>query len=153
MPCCPCSLLKWFRTGGARGPVVGITSARPPRDGGRAGEDSRSPGLTGATLNAAPSSLTDLCTTATDICMRTTLALDDHLFREAKARAARDGETLTRLVERAVRQYLRNQPEPREPYRLELIISEGSPTPGVNLDDRDALYEWMERGEDRVGRS
>jgi len=85
--------------------------------------------------------------------MRTTLALDDHLFREAKARAAQDGETLTRLVERAVRQYLQNRPEPREPYRLELIISEGRPTAGVNFDDRDSLYDWMEKGEDRVGRS
>ena len=84
--------------------------------------------------------------------MRTTLALDDQLFREAKARAARDGETLTRLIERAVRQYLRNRPEPREPYRLELILSEGRPTPGVNFDDRDAFYEWMEEGEDRIGR-
>ncbi len=84
--------------------------------------------------------------------MRTTLVLDDHLFREAKARAARDGETLTRLVERAVRQYLQDPPERREPYRLELILSEGRPTAGVNFDDRDALYEWMEGGENRVGR-
>lgn len=85
--------------------------------------------------------------------MRTTLVLDDHLFREAKVRAARDGETLTRLVERAVRQYLRDHPARREPYRLELIISEGRPTPGVNFDDRDSLHEWMEQGDDRIGRS
>ena len=76
--------------------------------------------------------------------MRTTLSFDDHLFREAKELAARDGETLTRLVERAVRQYLNHRRARRTPYRLELLTTEGRPTPGVNFDDRDALYEWME---------
>ena len=61
--------------------------------------------------------------------MRTTLNFDDHLFREAKECAAREGETLTRLI---------------APYRLELLTTEGRPTPGVNFDDRDALHEWME---------
>ena len=73
--------------------------------------------------------------------MRTTLSIDDRLFREAKELAARDGETLTQLVERAVRRYL---DERRAPYRLELLVKEGRPTPGVNFDDRDQLYEWME---------
>ena len=77
--------------------------------------------------------------------MRTTLSFDDHLFREAKELAARDGETLTLLVERAVRRYLHDRrPPQRTPYRLELLVKEGRPTPGVNFDDRDQLYEWME---------
>ena len=42
--------------------------------------------------------------------MRTTLSFDDHLFREAKELVARDGETLTLLDERAVRQYLHDRP-------------------------------------------
>ncbi len=79
--------------------------------------------------------------------MRTTLSFDDHLFREAKELAARDGETLTRLVERAVAQYLHRQRTRPTPYRLELLTTEGRPTPGVNFDDRDALYEWMEERE------
>ncbi len=76
--------------------------------------------------------------------MRTTLSFDDHLFREAKELAVRDGDTLTQLVERAVRRYLDHRRAPPAPYRLELLTTEGRPTPGVNFDDRDALYEWME---------
>lgn len=77
--------------------------------------------------------------------MRTTLSFDDHLFREAKELAARDGETLTQLIERAVAQYLNHRrARGRTGYRLELLIKEGRPTPGVNFDDRDSLYEWME---------
>ena len=77
--------------------------------------------------------------------MRTTLSFDDHLFREAKELAARDGQTLTQLVERAVQRYLHDRrPEQRTPYRLELLVKEGRHTPGVNFDDRDQLYEWME---------
>ena len=76
--------------------------------------------------------------------MRTTLNFNEHLFREAKECAAREGETLTRLIERALRRYLQDRRQPRAPYRLELLTTEGRPTPGVNFDDRDALHEWME---------
>ena len=31
-----------------------------------------------------------------------------------------------------------------EPYRLELLIKRGAPVEGVDLDDRDKLYERME---------
>ena len=40
-------------------------------------------------------------------CTKTTLNLDVRLIREAKARAAKDGDALTRLIERALRDYLR----------------------------------------------
>ena len=77
--------------------------------------------------------------------MRTTLNFDDRLIRAAKSRAAQDGETLTRLVERALREYLDCPRVPSKPFRLELLIKEGTRTmPGVNLDDRDSLYELME---------
>ncbi len=77
--------------------------------------------------------------------MRTTLNFDDRLIRAAKSRAAQDGETLTRLVERALREYLDGPRVPSKPFRLELLIKEGTRTmPGVNLDDRDSLYELME---------
>lgn len=38
--------------------------------------------------------------------MRTTLDFDDRLLREAKKCAAKKGDTLTRLIERALRNYL-----------------------------------------------
>ena len=37
--------------------------------------------------------------------MKTTLNFDDRLIKAAKVRAAEDGEPLTRLIERAIRQY------------------------------------------------
>ena len=76
--------------------------------------------------------------------MKTTLNFDDRLFRAAKARAAEEGETLTRLIERALRDYLQ-APRPRErPYRADLLTKRGRPVAGVNLDDRDMLYERMD---------
>lgn len=76
--------------------------------------------------------------------MRTTLDLDDELLREAKARAAREGESLTRFIDRALRVYLRPTRRPGRPFRLKLLIKMGTPVPGLNWDDRDSLYERME---------
>ena len=76
--------------------------------------------------------------------MKTTLNFDDRLIREAKARAARDGETLTRLVERALRNYLRPGCIPRRDFRAELLTRPGRAVAGVDLDDRGLLYERMD---------
>ena len=75
--------------------------------------------------------------------MRTTLDLDDAVLREAKKRAAEEGRTLTRLIEEAVRDHLA-APARGEPFRLELLTKRGRLVPGVDLSDRDALYERME---------
>ena len=76
--------------------------------------------------------------------MRTTLNFDDRLIRAAKSRAAQDGEPLTRLIERALRNYLEPPARREPPFRLELLTKETRTLPGVDLDDRDALYERME---------
>jgi hypothetical protein len=76
--------------------------------------------------------------------MRTTLDFDDRLLREAKKRAAEEGETLTRLIERALRAYLRPAPRKSTRFRLKLLTKKGRIVPGVNWDDRDSLYERME---------
>lgn len=77
--------------------------------------------------------------------MKTTLNFNDHLIRTAKIRAAQQGETLTRLIERALRDYLQAGPSasPRA-FRAELLTKRGHAVAGVNLDDRDSLYERME---------
>ena len=77
--------------------------------------------------------------------MKTTLNFDDRLLRAAKIRAAEEGETLTRLIERALRDYLQAGPgDPVRHFRAELLTKRGRPVAGVNLDDRDALYERMD---------
>ena len=75
--------------------------------------------------------------------MRTTLDLEDRLLVAAKKRAADEGRSLTRVIEEALRQYL----APRKPtrrFQLELVIKHGRLRAGVDLADRDALYDVME---------
>jgi len=76
--------------------------------------------------------------------MRTTLDLDDALIRKAKGRAADEGTTLTAVIEHALRHYLAPARPTGKPFRLKLLTKKGRPMPGVNLADRDALYERME---------
>ena len=80
----------------------------------------------------------------TYFCMKTTLNFDDRLIREAKARAAQDGETLTRLIERALQDYLRPVRGSVRDFRARLLTKRGSPLAGVDLDDRGLLYERMD---------
>jgi hypothetical protein len=76
--------------------------------------------------------------------MRTTLDLDETLIRKAKRRAADEGTTLTAVLEEALRQYLAPARPAGRAYRLKLLTKRGRPVPGVNLADRDSLYERME---------
>jgi len=75
--------------------------------------------------------------------MKTTLNLDDGLLREAKKRAAEEGTTLTHVVEEALRGALTPQPE-TERYEFQPVTVRGTRAPAVNIDDRDALYDFME---------
>ncbi|HEX2162482.1 MAG TPA: ribbon-helix-helix protein, CopG family [Thermoanaerobaculia bacterium] len=77
--------------------------------------------------------------------MRTTLNMDDELMRQTKQRAIERGVTLTALIEEALREHLRREGERAQAvWRLRLVTVGGAPRPGVDLDDRDALYERME---------
>ena len=76
--------------------------------------------------------------------MRTTLNLDDRLIRAAKIQAAQQGGTLATLIERAVREHLMGLSARERPFRMRLLIKHGTPVPGVNLDDRDMLYDKMD---------
>ncbi|MFQ5745579.1 MAG: type II toxin-antitoxin system VapB family antitoxin [Acidobacteriota bacterium] len=75
--------------------------------------------------------------------MRTTIEINDDLFRQAKKRAADEGSSLRRVVENALRQFLAARP-PAERFELRWRTERGELQPGVNLDDRDALFDLME---------
>jgi len=49
--------------------------------------------------------------------MRTTLRIDDDLFRELKKRASREGRTLSEVINLAVRQSLQTEKRPRRLFR------------------------------------
>jgi len=76
--------------------------------------------------------------------MKTTLIIDDGIFRAIKAKAARDGTTISAQVEAALRLLLRGLAKPRglkplPTFRSGLL---------VNIDDRDELYRAMEEDDE-----
>lgn len=78
--------------------------------------------------------------------MRTTIRLDDELFRAAKVYAVETGRTLTAVIEDALRQAIarRSGGEPASPIQLPVAGAGGRLQPGVDLDDSAALLELME---------
>ncbi|MFQ5742986.1 MAG: DUF2191 domain-containing protein [Acidobacteriota bacterium] len=74
---------------------------------------------------------------------RTTLALDDDLLRELKTRAAGEGRTLQAVANELLRQAVaRTEADP--PYRLEMTGWKARMQPGVDLLDRDKLFDLMD---------
>ena len=69
--------------------------------------------------------------------------LSDELLRRAKKRAADEGVPLRDVVEDALRRYLAGSTK-RGTYRLNWSAERGRLQPGVNLDDRDALFDLMD---------
>lgn len=78
------------------------------------------------------------------LCMRTTLNIDDELMRAVKGRAAERGLTITEIIEEALRESLYREKQRRKPYRLHWVRVKGRLQPGVDLTDRDSLYDLLE---------
>jgi hypothetical protein len=76
--------------------------------------------------------------------MRTTLELQDQLIAAAKRRAAENGTTLTAFVESALAAALVRPHASGAGYRLEWKTHRGRLLPGVDINDRDRLYEVLE---------
>ena len=74
---------------------------------------------------------------------RTTLRLDEDLLRRLKEKAAREGTTLQSLANDLLRQALVRSKRSGD-YRLELAGWKAEVRPGVDLLDRDSLFEAME---------
>ncbi|MGB3893582.1 ribbon-helix-helix domain-containing protein [Mycolicibacter sinensis] len=76
--------------------------------------------------------------------MRTTIRIDDDLYREVKALAARSGRTVAAVLEDAVRRGLRPQTrEPKARYTVRPLGS-GGLRPGVDLSSNAAVAEVMD---------
>jgi hypothetical protein len=76
--------------------------------------------------------------------MRTTLDLDERLLAQAKRRAAEKGTTLTAFVEAALAAALVRRHARSETYRLAWKPHRGRLLPGVDVADRDQLFDLME---------
>lgn len=77
--------------------------------------------------------------------MKTTLNLDDDLLRSVKARAAERGETVTSIVEQALRQLLTEQDKP--PYRVDLPVTVDEAPPSIDINSNAAIYDYLDRQE------
>ena len=78
--------------------------------------------------------------------MRTTVRLDDRLLEQAKKEAARQGKTLTSLIDQALRQVLAQSGHrpPKKRVRLPVSHAGGGTLPGVDLNDSASLLDIME---------
>ena len=78
--------------------------------------------------------------------MRTTVRLNDALLEQAKREAARQGETLTALMEQGLRLALAQSQPTRRRGRVKLPVCKvgGGVLPGVDLNDSATLLDIME---------
>lgn len=74
---------------------------------------------------------------------RTTLAIDDDLLKRIKEKAAREGRTLQDVANELLRTAL-VQKKPKTNRKLALRGWEASERPGVDLLDRDKLFDLMD---------
>lgn len=74
---------------------------------------------------------------------RTTVNLDEAVYLRVKKLAQRKGCSLARTIEELLRDALGR---PESGHDVELPLHEGNgPRPGVDIADRDRLYDLMER--------
>jgi len=74
---------------------------------------------------------------------RTTLVLDDHLLRQMKKKAADEGRSLQAVANELIRRGLATPP--RQSYRLKLKGWKAELQPGIDILDRNSLFEAMDR--------
>ncbi len=76
--------------------------------------------------------------------MRTTLIIDDELFRELKRQAAAENRTLSEITQETLRRGLHRPSRQRRPARVRLrVFRMGAPL--VDLADRDQLFDIWDR--------
>jgi plasmid stability protein len=78
--------------------------------------------------------------------MRTTIRIDDALYRDVKARAARSGRTVAAVLEDAVRRGLDPAGQQSAHRYAVRPIGTGGLRPGVDLSSNAAVAEAMNEG-------
>jgi hypothetical protein len=76
--------------------------------------------------------------------MKTTLNIPDAVMRELKAEAARRGDTMSHMVETALRQFLQGPQKLQKKRRLPTFNSGGAK---VDVADRKALHDAMDQAD------
>jgi hypothetical protein len=76
--------------------------------------------------------------------MRTTVDIDDNLLAAARKRAAERGMTLTAVIENALAAALAPRPAGERRFELTWKTHRGRLLPGVDIADRDSLFDAMD---------
>lgn len=77
------------------------------------------------------------------LCVRTTVRLDDHLLRNAKAHAAKTGRTLTAVIEDSLRRALEAEASGADPEPYRVVTFSSRVRPGIDLDSNSSVLEAM----------
>lgn len=87
--------------------------------------------------------------------MRTTMIINDELYRQVKERARAEERTVTSFVEEALRRELKHADEPRAPF----VVKPYSPPPGregtlpgIDLTDKDQIQAILDEDDFTVQR-
>ena len=81
--------------------------------------------------------------------MRTTIRIDDQLLTEVKELAARNGRTITALIEESLRETLARRKKNRQQPRIKLkTFGRGGLRPGIDLSNMAGLLDLMESLDD-----
>ena len=76
--------------------------------------------------------------------MRTTLTISDDVMKLARQKAAADGRRLREVIDEALRIGLALGQPRGVPYEFRLKTVKGRALPGVDLTDRDKLFDLMD---------
>ena len=77
--------------------------------------------------------------------MRTTVTIDDDLYREIKKRAACSGRTVGAVLEDAVRESIARSSDNRKPLRIK-AYGRGGARPGIDLSSNASIQEALDAG-------
>ena len=78
------------------------------------------------------------------VCMRTTIDINDELLDLARQRAIEQRTSVKAIVEQALRSLLAG-PTKTKAYRLRWRAEHGELLPGIDLSNRDALMDLLDR--------
>lgn len=82
--------------------------------------------------------------------MKTIIELPDELLIAAKKRAAENRVPLREILERGLRRELEGLPEkPGKRRKIRWVTSKGAPPPGLDVSNREKMYEWFAKHDDR----
>lgn len=78
--------------------------------------------------------------------MRTTINISEQIYRAAKARAAESSQTVSEVIEDAVREALRPKPQAAAATAPLPVFGGSGVLPGVDISDAGALLDLMDAG-------